>query len=229
MKVKVNRKKPFTWSPTSIKTFKTCQLKAWGTWWTPTPPAYEETPATIYGNRVHSALESAVRDAVSLPADLQHLNKWVQSVNNLPGDKICEGKFAFNRLWQRTDYFAKDAWGRMIVDLRIQTSPVSVSVFDWKTGKSRYDNNDQIELGLIAAKAISPDTQDFNGAYIYTKEDKVGPMVKVDSQGVEQLKAKFEADIKVMSDAHTTGYFEPTHNGLCRQYCSVTECPFHGK
>ena len=51
------KKKPFTWSPTAMKVFKTCQLKWWGTWGTPSPPPYEETPATIYGNKVHSALE----------------------------------------------------------------------------------------------------------------------------------------------------------------------------
>jgi len=223
------KKKPFTWSPTAMKVFKTCQLKWWGTWGTPSPPPYEETPATIYGNKVHSALENAVLSGQPLPAELAPLQKWVDSVNNLPGTKFCEGKFAFDKDWNQVEYFDKNVWGRMVLDLRVQHTPQQATVFDYKTGKSRYDTNDQLELAMIAAQAVAPQTQLYRGAYIYTKEDKVSDMIEYDAAGVQMLKTKFNQDITEMEDAFAAQEFEPTKNGMCRQYCSVTECPFHGK
>lgn len=228
MKMQV-KNKPFTWSPTAMKVFKTCQLKWWGTWGTPNPPPFEEGPAQIYGKKVHTALEEAVLINKPLPPQFKDLQKWVDSVNNLPGTKYCEGQFAFNRNWEQTEYFGNDVWGRMVLDLRVQHSADQVTVFDYKTGKSRYDTNDQLELGMIAAKAVVPTTQLYRGAYIYTKEDKVSDMIEYDAGGVDMLKTKFEMDIQEMEQAFATGEFEPTKNGMCRQYCNVVECPFHGK
>lgn len=230
MQVKMNPKKPvFTWSPTSIKVFQTCQLKAWGTWWSPTPPPYVETAATVFGKKVHKYLEDAVKDGRPLPSNLKHLEKWVESVHNMVGDKICEGKFAFNKDWKRVDYFADDVWGRMVIDLRVQREQLVSTIIDWKTGKSRYEDEMQIELGILAAHAMEPDTHTYNGTYIYTEEDKMGQMISYTNADVQWLKNKYNRIIGEMEDAFNTKIFNLTKNGLCKQYCDVRECRFNGR
>lgn len=223
------KNKPFTWSPSSIKAYQTCPLKAWGTYWNPNAPPYKSTPATEYGEKVHKALELAIGSSMPLPGELTYLQKWVNSVNNLPGVKSCEGKFAFNRNWERVDYFAPDVYGRTVVDLLVYTSPESVCAFDWKTGKSRYDTNEQLVIELIAAETVNPNITNFQAAYIYTEEDKLGEKLTFDKATLQREKNLIQNQINLMEESYNAKYFEPTKNGLCKNYCDVLTCPYNGK
>jgi len=224
--------KAFSWSPSALKSFNTCPLQYWGKYWDPKAVREPDSEAIIWGKDVHTAFEMAIKhDNPVLPVRFKVYQKWLTAVRSLSGNKTTEQKVAFNRFWEEVEFFAPDAWLRLIVDLSITgweaNGPLSGTVLDYKTGKSRYDNNDQLKLSLLQSLK-HPNINDFRAGYIYLKEDK-STYMSATREEVETYKKEFEYRVEAMTEAVATASFKPKPSGLCARWCNVTRCSHCGK
>lgn len=226
------KKKAFTWSPSALKSFNTCPRQYWYKYWNPNTVKQADSEAMIWGKDVHTAFEHAVLyDKPILDARYKVYQKWLTAVRSLNGNKTPEQKVAFNRFWQEVDFFAPDAWLRLIVDLTIihwnEEGPDKSTVLDYKTGKSRYDNDDQLKLSSIQSLA-HPTIDIFHAGYIYLKEDH-STYIGSTREGVENYKQEFEIKVEPIAEAVATATFKPKPSGLCKQWCDDLQCPHNGK
>ena len=100
-------------------------------------------------------------------------------------------------------------------------------VIDWKTGKV---SDDMTQLALSAATlfAHDPKLQEINTALIFTA---YGEHVteSYSRSDVTSIWSRMLPKVNRLVDAHQTQHYPPNPGGLCRRWCSVTSCPFHGR
>lgn len=225
--------KPFTWSPSSLKAFYTCPVQYWAKYCDPNRKKEPDSEAMIWGKEVHKAFELALKhDDRVLPDRFKQYQKWYGSVKAINAFKEPEKKVAFNRFWEQTEFFAPDAWLRLVVDVTGKAKlrdgePTKGIVLDYKTGKSRYDNNDQLMLSGLQF-LDTPSIEWMQAGYIYLKEDHSTYMEATREQ-MEGWKLHFERKLEPVVEAYTTGIFTPKPSGLCKKWCNVRSCAHCGK
>ncbi len=220
-------KKEWAWSYSKLKNFDTCPKRFYEI---DVQKNYQEEEKPdgplATGNRAHDALAKACTGVEPLPAEFSHYQDWVDRVKAGPGNLLVEQKYAITRDFRPTTYFAKDVWYRGIGDVVRIWDNVAL-ILDWKTGKIVEDS---VQLMLMAQCIFShfPAVQRVRSEYVWLKEECTTPEVfsrqEVADQWIELLPrvTKLEAAMK-------TSTYPPTPSGLCKRYCVVTSCPFHGK
>jgi len=73
-----------TFSPSSLKLYDTCPRQYQARYITNETP-FTDTEATIYGKRMHAALEHAIDGTTPLPDEFRHLQRVVDTVRGYPG------------------------------------------------------------------------------------------------------------------------------------------------
>lgn len=189
-----------------------------------------QTEATIHGNAVHKALELSVRDGVPLAEKYQRYIPIVELIRQAPGVKQTEFKFALTRSFTPTDYWAKDAWVRGVLDLQVvSTNAPTVTVLDYKTGKPKPDA-DQLKLFAAAAFSLHPRAQTVRTGYAWLAYNRLDTEVfhKGDEATIWQ---EFLPRVQRMEAAVTARDHPPKPSGLCREWCPVPKrmCEFSGK
>jgi hypothetical protein len=96
--------------------------------------------------RVHDALAQALKGEAELPVEMQQYAAWVDRVKRGAGKLYVEQKYAINRQFQKTTYFADDVWYRGVGDV-VRIAGNLALVLDWKTGKILEDS---VQLMLMA-------------------------------------------------------------------------------
>lgn len=187
-----------------------------------------QTEATMHGNQVHKALENSVRDATPLPEKFKQYNDLVNLIRKAPGIKHAESKFGLTANFTPTDFWAKDAWCRGVLDLRI-VNPKEVKVLDYKTGKPKPDA-DQLKLFAAAAFAHHPHAQTVRTGYVWLAYNRLD--TEVFHKGDEaNIWKEFLPRVQRMERANATKDYPPKPSGLCRAHCPVPRsmCEFSGK
>ena len=133
-----------------------------------------ETEATIWGTKVHTAFENAIQDGAPLPEGMTHWQSIADKFARLPGEKLVEYKFAVDRNFQPTDW--NSAWSRGIADLVVRHKN-RVLVADWKTGKKKP--TEQLDLYAGYIKAMWPETESIQTAFVWLKEKKMTKKTRV--------------------------------------------------
>src|SRR5579859_6617903 len=170
--------KEWSWSYSKLKNFEVCPRKHYEV---DLAKTYAETQdddpdsALNYGNRVHDAFKQALLNGVALSPEMQHLQIWVDRVKAGPGTLLVEQKYAINRNFQKTTYFAPDVWVRMIGDV-VKIDRDIALVLDWKTGKIVEDS---VQLMLMAQALFShyPDLKRVRSEFVWLKHDCTTPEV----------------------------------------------------
>jgi hypothetical protein len=98
---------------------------------------------------------------------------------------------------------------------------------DWKTGKILEDG---VQLALMAACVFAhhPQIQKLRTEFVWLKEDAT---TRADFTREDMVKvwAGVLPRVEVLEKAYKTTDFPPTPNNLCRKWCPVTSCPYHGR
>ncbi|OQW33956.1 MAG: hypothetical protein A4E20_12055 [Nitrospira sp. SG-bin2] len=116
-----------------------------------------EGPALARGNAIHKEAEKFASGQVrALPQSLALMKDDFKELKK--AKPLVEQQWAFTINWEPTEWFAKDAWLRVICDA-VTVSPPNAVVIDHKTGKLREGYNDQVELFALAALAKFQDVQ----------------------------------------------------------------------
>lgn len=217
--------KPFAWSYSALNAFETCPrqfyemrvLKRW-----PDPPG----EAQQFGTLVHQYLEGRFKMGKQLPVFLNHLEPIVQKLENSKGPVQAEYKLALNAQLKPVEFFARDTWVRAVGDV-IKVHENRAFALDWKSGKYR-EGDDQLKIQSAVMFATYPHLTDITVFYAWIKDKRatVRHFKRDDSPAIWQ---EFLPRVKRMEIAHETKEYPPKPSGLCRKWCRVESCEFHGK
>lgn len=220
--------KEWAWSYSKLKNFEQCPKKHYEVDLNKTyVEAQTDDPdsALNYGNRVHAAFAGALKGQ-PLPDEMKHLQAWVDRVLAGRGELLVEQKYAINRNFQKTAYFANDVWYRGIGDVvRIDTD--IALVIDWKTGKILEDS---VQLMLMAQCLFShyPALKYVRSEFVWLKEDCSTPELFTRQEVAEQW-ADLMPRVAALEIAAKTMTYPPKPGFLCKNYCPVQSCPFWKK
>ena len=211
-----------TWSFSSLNTFMTCPRQYYLTYVNKVIP-YQETEATLYGSRVHLALEEYGRDGKPVPEDCKKFTKYVDKLLSLPGEHFFERKFALTRKLEPCDFEDSSAWCRGIVDLGI-IGDTRAQAWDFKTGKVRPDSD---QLKLFAGFLMQHyNVEAVKTAYLWLKFDK-RTVETYSRDDLPSIWDHFFAKTRKLEVAYEKDKWIQKPSGLCNGWCGAGKhCEF---
>ena len=225
MLVNPNNKK-FSWSPSAINDFQTCPRQYSARRFYETLP-WVETEAMRAGTIEHKHLEDRLKKKTPLPDGFTRGEKYCLAFEK-SGIVKAEQKMAINKDLKPVGWFAKDAWGRCVIDVSV-VSGTRLALYDWKTGNIR-ENSLQLKINACIASLVAKEIEEYVTRYIWLKHDAVTP--HDGNFRIEEIPRLWEEILTVvgqMEDAWKTETFNPKPSGLCRNWCDVRSCEFCGK
>lgn len=222
---KPRQAKEWAWSYSKLKNYETCPKRHYEIDLAKNVKE-DESESLTWGNTVHGALAKACTGAEPLPPTMKDYQRWVDLVRAGPGQLLVEQKYAITRDFGATTYFGRDAWYRGIGDVVRIDGPVAL-VLDWKTGKVLEDS---VQLMLMAQCIFShyPAVRRVRAEFIWLKEDCTTPEV-FSKQELADAWRDLLPRVSAMELASKKQDYPPKPSGLCKKYCPVSSCPFHGK
>lgn len=129
----------------------------------------QPTEATIWGSRVHEALELRIKDGTPMPPGLERFESVAQELESWSDDWVTEEKFGLTENLEPTDFFGKDVWCRGVLDV-YTVKGKRAFVADYKTGKMRPDLS-QLKLFAAAIFHKYPHVDRIKTAFIWLNHD----------------------------------------------------------
>ena len=171
------------------------------------------------GSQIHKTLERYVQDSnamCEIPHEFGRL-RGMARVYKVRGAKP-EVQVAFNRAWQRVDWFSPDVYVRGIFDLVVVDNGQAV-VIDYKTGKYRDSHEEQGELFALLAFLAYPATSSVRVEFWYVdaKPDERCRTERVYKRvdWLDRLKEKWQR----RGDEMTTAEDFPARPGQACRWC----------
>lgn len=184
---------------------------------------FVQSPEAAEGDRVHAALERAVRDNAPLPAEYRSLKSIVAAVRGRPGKHLVEQKWALRRDFEPTGYFAGDAYYRYRNDFASVDGDKAVCL-DYKTGSDKYPDTEQLLEGAVVLMQHFPEVNTVSCGLVFTKTGKLVPET-FDRQTLPRLLDKM-AEKYATIDAAIDRHDYPRKSGPLCPWCPVTDCEF---
>ena len=173
--------------------------------------------ASIYGERIHEALELRLREKKPLPTEAQQYENLCVSIErNLNHNTLhLEKELTLNENLEPTGWWDADAWLRSKLDVLIDKGDKAV-VFDWKTGKKRAD---QFQMEIFAVQVFKhyPDVQEVLTSLIWLKDGSSTTHFYSRSH-VNELWAEIIGRIRRIHAAADADIWPARPSGLC-PYC----------
>jgi hypothetical protein len=188
-----------------------------------------QTTATLHGNEVHSAFEHHVKGTATLPTKYgQPWRDIADRIKKAPGKKLVEFKFALTKAFRSTEFFAKDAWVRGVIDIGVLGTK-QATVLDYKTGKPKPDT-DQLKLFAGVTLAAFPYLEKVKTGYIWLAHNRIDSQ-EFTKADVPMIWQEFLPRVGRMEAALAKDDFPPKPSGLCNAWCPVGRklCEFCGK
>lgn len=217
-------KKP--WSYSALTAFETCPRRFYLTR-VAKQVKEPQTEATMWGNKVHKALELYAKGEKPLPKDFKVFQKYVDKILSYEGKRVVEKKVALDRNLRPTTWFAKDVWVRGVVDIGVVGSEKAY-LLDWKTGKRKPDS-DQLKLFAALAFASFPWIEQVTTGFIWLKPKEFDKEVFTRKQ-LTEIWGEFHPRLSRLAHAYEEDKWTPKPSGLCREWCPVGQkhCEFCG-
>ena len=229
------KQKPFSWSYSKLKNFETCPYRHQQIDLDKVTPQ-PESDELRDGNEAHDALAKAVTGA-PLPVKFRKYQPWVDRLTSRGNDEIfIELQLAIDEQARPVEWFAHNAWFRAKVDylrlVSVAAGTIALAV-DYKTGKR---SEDSIQLALSAACLFAhyPHIVKIRTEFVWLKE----PFASVEENTTREdftladmadLWRAVDPRVEALKYAWDTKEYPPNPGRLCRQYCPVTHCQYHGK
>jgi len=216
-----------SWSISALKSFESCPRKHYEM---NVQKNFQDKPSDVmaWGNDVHKAFENFLRDGKRPPIGMRQYTPMLEALADQPGEKLIEQKLALSEVFSPTTWFARNVWVRTIIDYAVVNGAKAVIV-DIKTGKVREDYD---QLALMAAVMFNhvEELEQITAMFIWTQEEWPANISKVTytREELPQLWERFMKREEIYQDAHRNTDFPPKPSGLCRNWCAVSTCPYHG-
>lgn len=215
------------WSYSALTAFETCPRRFELTRVTK-QVAEPQTEATLWGNKVHKALELYAKGSKPLPQDMERYGRYVKKIMAYEGKRVIEERVALNKNLRPTTWMAKDVWVRGVIDIGVVGSERAY-LLDWKTGKHKPDS-DQLKLFAALAFAMYPWVDSVVTGFIWLKENKFDKELFTRAQ-LPEIWAEFLPRLSRVARAYDENKWTPKPSGLCRNWCPVGKklCEFCGE
>lgn len=223
--------KRFSWSWSKYKNYRTCPKRHYHV--DIAKDFFEEkSEALEWGNQVHDAMAKRIAKNLQLPPTMARYEDWPKRVVALRAaglDVSVENKMAMAEDFTPTGFFDPATWFRCVIDVKILVPQERAAItIDWKTGGNVEPEFEQLALSSQVIFANYPEIDEVGAIYVWfgheTQTVKVyrrGDMVPVWSDVMPQ--------VNEMTEAARTMTYPPRPSGLCKRYCPVTSCVYHGK
>jgi len=183
-----------------------------------------------YGNQVHKAAEDYIKDGVPIPTKFKFLQRPLDVLNKIDGDKHCEIRMGVTKQdneYTPTGFFGKDVWWRGVADLLIVNGKKAYLI-DYKTGKNaEYADTKQLDLLAGATFTHFPEVETIKSALLYVvsndfiRKKHTADLCKsyftVFDEELDRLEVALEEDV-----------WNAVESGLCK-FCPVTSCEHNRK
>ena len=230
--------RPFAWSYSKLKNYETCarrysevELKK--------SVQEAKSDELARGDALHEAMKSRVGSDKTLPPEFIYMESWAKKLTKelSPFQIIqCELKLAVDKQGRPVGFFDRDVWLRGRIDY-LRIIPVMGSdgrathdighLVDYKTGKPKEDWT-QLMLQAHLVFCHYHNLQEMRTEFLWTEySDTMHENFK--RFDMDQAISGITPRVIKLEQAHKTGVFEPNPCGLCRDYCPVVSCEYHGK
>ena len=175
------------------------------------------SPALDRGDRLHKAASAYVTGVVTkLDPELRPVRRTLAVYRDAlrAGLAVVDDRWAFNRSWAPVEFFAYDAWLRMITDYHAHEG-ARAAVTDFKTGKVSENRKFmfyQLELYAIGTFLKKPRVEEIEARLLYTDHDVEQKETYQRSQLRTLQKAWVKRTLPLLTDAR----FEPKPGDYCR-------------
>lgn len=214
-------------SHTSLSTYQTCP-KQYHAKYITKEVKFQQTEHTIYGNRMHKAMEHRLRNKTPLPEEFATLEGTAVIVEQMKGNLMVEMEVAITRDLAPTQFFARDVWLRGKADVMVfNPETEALRIFDWKTGKPKKEMQ-QLKIMALAAFYSLKGIKKIRVAFVYTKTGDVDAQ-DFTAEQIPEIVAELKQETNRLETAHEKNLFLPQPNGLCKNWCEVVSCQFAGK
>lgn len=225
--------KPFTWSYSKLKNFRNCPKKHYHVDLAPkgTPERFEEgrSQALEDGEFIHTAMEKRCRDGIALPPAIADYEIEARKALDVtpPGSLVfVEEKAAIREDFSACGYFDKKVWLRMKIDFGKIVGNMA-SIRDWKTGKI-VEDSEQLALNAQWVFSAYPQVEVVVTRYVWLGQ-QADTRQDFERKDIVTLWNALWPELEAYKLAVNNMDFPPKPGGLCRNYCPVTSCPYHGK
>jgi len=221
--------KNFSWSFSKLKNFETCPRRHYEIDILGRFKEEEKADSPLaWGMEVHDALAGVLKGTKVLPPTMREYDRWVKRVLSGPGTLYTEQKYAITESLESTNWRSNTAWYRGVGDFVRVDGPVAM-VGDWKTGKVKVEEyRPQLHLMAACVFAHFSDVKLVRSEFIWLNEDTNTTDMFSRATIAEHWMELFPR-INALKVAYQKSDFPPKPSGLCKSYCPVTTCPFHGK
>jgi len=214
------------WSYSALTAFETCPRRFQLT--RVTKQVKEpQNEASIWGNRVHKALEEYAKGKKAMPPEMAEYGRYVDKILSYDGKRVIEEKVALDKSLRPVKWFDKNVWVRGIIDIGVVGSEKAY-LLDWKTGKRKPDN-DQLMLFAALAFAKYPWINTVTTGFVWLKESKFDKDTFTREQ-LGEIWDEFLPRLSRLAVAYNEDKWIPKPSGLCRNWCPVGSklCEFCG-
>lgn len=221
---------PFTWTYSKLNNYETCPRRHYECDIQRNYSEGDDNENLKWGNYVHDQLAGAISKGAKLDDQVEPYQKWVDRAEKWRGkgfEILVEQRIGYTANFQPASWNAPASWYRAKADLIAVKGPVAIAP-DWKTGKISKDP--PIQLGLTAQYIFAkyPDVKMVSTEYVWLKEDCT-TVETFKPTDMKFLWGKVLPRVQAYEAALKAQHFPPKPGYLCRSYCPVTSCPFHGK
>ena len=174
------------------------------------------SPAMDRGALIHESAAAYIRGELSrLPQDLKLFRQEFRVLRalNTKAPLAVEMQWAFTNKWAPCDWFGRDAWCRMVVDVATAPAERRMRIVDFKTGRNRFaEQAPQLELYALGGFVRYPEVDEISAEFWYTDQGELESKVFIRGT-LPLLKRSWENEVRPMLKDRT---FAPRPSDKCR-------------
>ena len=180
-----------------------------------------QTEATLWGSKVHTAMEDRIRDDTPLPEGMEQWEGFAKQICAMPGEKLAEEKMALDKSFQPAEW--DNAWTRGIADMLIVHGNKAATL-DYKTGKRKLTH--QLMLYAAYTFAYYPEVETVTTGFVWLRDKKIDRETFTRAD-IPTIWGTFLPKVRKLEIAYEKDKWIARPSGLCNGWCPVKSCEFY--
>jgi hypothetical protein len=180
-----------------------------------------QTEATLWGSKVHTAMEDRIRDGTPLPEGMEQWEGFAKQICAMPGEKLAEEKMALDKSFQPAEW--DNAWTRGIADMLIVHGNKAATL-DYKTGKRKLTH--QLMLYAAYTFAYYPEVETVTTGFVWLRDKKIDRETFTRAD-IPTIWGTFLPKVRKLEIAYEKDKWIARPSGLCNGWCPVKSCEFY--